>query len=301
MMPQPSSKKPIDVTAKTMKFFERMLTQFFARHMPDSTQAKPRFMKNTSMAVTITHIVSAATFKSPILVASPSGGSCGRRCCRVVRLTAAAGSAGLSCAHAVPPAASATRTATAAADDPEGRLCSVLDDSSKASLPPATLTAAHIELGAVDIGVADQQGVCRTRDGGSEVNVGGDFEPSPTATARDDLPRKQAIRMTCLPEAAPADIDPAERKDWAADSRLPVSRAITPEPVPAIFNSEPRPEARHRAGPRVMEGLKATAASGARVRPSPLPNFEARATKRPVIGLDPAEVAARSQIRAALT
>ena len=47
-----------------MKFFERMLTQFFARHMPDSTQAKPRFMKNTSMPVTSTQTVSAPTLIS---------------------------------------------------------------------------------------------------------------------------------------------------------------------------------------------------------------------------------------------
>ena len=67
MMPQPNSQKPIDVTANTMKFLDRMFTQFFARHMPDSTQAKPRFMKNTSMPVTITQTVSAATFRSPVI------------------------------------------------------------------------------------------------------------------------------------------------------------------------------------------------------------------------------------------
>ncbi len=37
--------------AKTMKFFERMLTVFFDRQNPDSTSANPRFMKNTRDAV----------------------------------------------------------------------------------------------------------------------------------------------------------------------------------------------------------------------------------------------------------
>ena len=56
-----------------MKFFERMFTQFFDRHMPDSTAAKPRFMKNTSMAVMSTHIVSSmtliSTFVGPVAAA----------------------------------------------------------------------------------------------------------------------------------------------------------------------------------------------------------------------------------------
>jgi len=39
--------------AKTMKFFERMFTVFFARQKPDSTSANARFMKSTSAAVTI--------------------------------------------------------------------------------------------------------------------------------------------------------------------------------------------------------------------------------------------------------
>ena len=50
--------------AKTMKFFERMLTVFFDRHIPDSTSAKPRFMKNTSDAVNSTQIVSSAIVSS---------------------------------------------------------------------------------------------------------------------------------------------------------------------------------------------------------------------------------------------
>ncbi len=50
--------------AKTMKFFERMLTVFFARQKPDSTSAKPRFMKNTRDAVIRTHTVSMPIFRS---------------------------------------------------------------------------------------------------------------------------------------------------------------------------------------------------------------------------------------------
>ena len=50
--------------AKTMKFFERMLTVFLARQNPDSTSAKPRFMKNTSAAVRTTQTVSRATVSS---------------------------------------------------------------------------------------------------------------------------------------------------------------------------------------------------------------------------------------------
>ena len=43
-----------------MKFFARMLTVFFALHRPDSTMAKPRFMKKTRNAVTSTQRVSRA-------------------------------------------------------------------------------------------------------------------------------------------------------------------------------------------------------------------------------------------------
>ena len=43
-----------------MKFFARMFTQFFARARPDSTIAKPRFMKKTSMPAIKTQTVSSA-------------------------------------------------------------------------------------------------------------------------------------------------------------------------------------------------------------------------------------------------
>ena len=56
--PQPSSRKPRDETAKTMKFLERMLTVFLDRAKPASTLAKPRFMKKTSIAARNTHKVS---------------------------------------------------------------------------------------------------------------------------------------------------------------------------------------------------------------------------------------------------
>src|SRR4026207_1773842 len=77
MMPQPISQKPLVVTANTMKFFERMFTQFFARHMPDSTVAKPRFMKNTSMPVTSTQTVSAITLSSALVGAAGAAGAGG--------------------------------------------------------------------------------------------------------------------------------------------------------------------------------------------------------------------------------
>jgi len=41
-----------------------MLTVFFDRANPDSTAAKPRFMKNTSIAARSTHKVSIAILKS---------------------------------------------------------------------------------------------------------------------------------------------------------------------------------------------------------------------------------------------
>ena len=55
--------------AKTMKFFERMLTVFLDRHIPDSTSAKPRFMKKTSAAVSSTQTVSRATVSSSAVFA----------------------------------------------------------------------------------------------------------------------------------------------------------------------------------------------------------------------------------------
>ena len=44
-----------------MKFLARMFTVFFARHRPDSTMAKPRFMKNTRNPVSSTQKVSSMT------------------------------------------------------------------------------------------------------------------------------------------------------------------------------------------------------------------------------------------------
>src|SRR4051812_33043456 len=79
MMPQPSSQKPMEVTANTMKFFDRIFTQFFARHIPDSTVANPRFMKNTSMPVTRTHTVSAITLSSAF-DGGPAGAGAGWSC-----------------------------------------------------------------------------------------------------------------------------------------------------------------------------------------------------------------------------
>src|SRR3990172_1194578 len=64
MIPNPMIQKNAVVTAKTMKFFDKMLTQFLARQNPDSTQAKPRFMKNTSIAVINTQTVSIPTLRS---------------------------------------------------------------------------------------------------------------------------------------------------------------------------------------------------------------------------------------------
>src|SRR5699024_5626378 len=55
---QPRSMKPRDDTANTMKFLDRMLTVFLARAKPASTDANPRFMKNTRMAASSTHKVS---------------------------------------------------------------------------------------------------------------------------------------------------------------------------------------------------------------------------------------------------
>lgn len=58
MSPQPRSRKPREETAKTMKFFDRMLTVFFDRAKPASTLANPRFIKNTRIAARNTHRVS---------------------------------------------------------------------------------------------------------------------------------------------------------------------------------------------------------------------------------------------------
>ena len=61
MSPKPKIQNASDDTAKTMKFFARMFTAFLAWHRPDSSSAKPAFMKNTRQAVTTTHKVSRAT------------------------------------------------------------------------------------------------------------------------------------------------------------------------------------------------------------------------------------------------
>jgi len=50
--------KPSEETAKTIKFFDRMFTVFFYLAKPDSTAAKPRFIKNTSRAANTTQRVS---------------------------------------------------------------------------------------------------------------------------------------------------------------------------------------------------------------------------------------------------
>ena len=60
--PHPRSINPSEETANTMKFLERMLTVFFARAKPASTQAKPRFMKKTRMAASSTHKVSTMEY-----------------------------------------------------------------------------------------------------------------------------------------------------------------------------------------------------------------------------------------------
>src|SRR5580765_3969373 len=73
--PKPKIQNPMVVTANTMKFLERMLTQFFARHIPDSTAAKPRFMKNTRNAVDITHTVSMPTLISVMVSGGAAAGA----------------------------------------------------------------------------------------------------------------------------------------------------------------------------------------------------------------------------------
>jgi hypothetical protein len=94
--PQPRIQKPIELIANTTKFFERILTQFLARHMPDSTQANPRFMKNTSMPVIKTQSVSAITFSSAVV--GPAGAAAGAGGAWSAVLGAAAGAAAASSA-----------------------------------------------------------------------------------------------------------------------------------------------------------------------------------------------------------
>ncbi|OQB26991.1 MAG: hypothetical protein BWY09_03209 [Candidatus Hydrogenedentes bacterium ADurb.Bin179] len=47
--------------ANTMKFFDKILTAFFARQNPVSTRANPAFMKNTRNPASMTHSVSSIT------------------------------------------------------------------------------------------------------------------------------------------------------------------------------------------------------------------------------------------------
>src|SRR3990172_13202161 len=62
MSPKPSARNAREETANTTKFLKRMLTQFLARQKPDSTSPKPRFMKKTRNAASITQMVSMAIF-----------------------------------------------------------------------------------------------------------------------------------------------------------------------------------------------------------------------------------------------
>jgi hypothetical protein len=62
MRPKPRIRNAIEETANTTKFLKRMFTVFFARQKPDSTRAKPRFMKKTRNAAIITQRVSMAIF-----------------------------------------------------------------------------------------------------------------------------------------------------------------------------------------------------------------------------------------------
>ena len=66
MNPQPSNIKPSDETAKTIKFLDKILTVFFARAKPASTDANPRFMKKTRIAARNTHKVSIIIVVSTI-------------------------------------------------------------------------------------------------------------------------------------------------------------------------------------------------------------------------------------------
>src|SRR3972149_5777972 len=106
MMPKPTARKAIDETANTTKFFARIVTVFLARQKPDSTEAKPRFMKNTRNAVASTHTVSTATLRSVAFASRVLGGA------------AAAPPAAFPCASAAPPAVSIPPTSRAATAPP---------------------------------------------------------------------------------------------------------------------------------------------------------------------------------------
>src|SRR3972149_10866503 len=62
MSPKPRTRNATEETANTAKFLKRMLTQFLARQKPDSTRPKPRFMKKTRNAASITQMASMAIF-----------------------------------------------------------------------------------------------------------------------------------------------------------------------------------------------------------------------------------------------
>src|SRR5262245_2009814 len=101
MTPQPNIQKKNVVTANTMKFFDRIFTAFFARQKPDSTHAKPRFIKNTSMAVTSTHTVSAHSLASVRSAAIGSAGALAAGSAGAVASAAGVSVAGVSsCAKA---------------------------------------------------------------------------------------------------------------------------------------------------------------------------------------------------------
>src|SRR5688572_7766689 len=77
-----------------MKFLERMFTAFLARHMPDSTQAKPRFMKNTRKPVINTHTVSAATVRFAVVFCNAATGSVSGAAGGIVGVSATASAVG---------------------------------------------------------------------------------------------------------------------------------------------------------------------------------------------------------------
>ena len=76
--PNPITQKARVERAKTTRFFARTFTAFFWRQKPASSIQKPAFIKNTSMAVTMTHMVSSPTFKPSVAAATLSrvGASC---------------------------------------------------------------------------------------------------------------------------------------------------------------------------------------------------------------------------------
>ena len=63
IIPHPTTKKAMPVTANTTKFFARILTVFFARQNPDSRRANPAAMNMTRNAASRVHNVSRATLE----------------------------------------------------------------------------------------------------------------------------------------------------------------------------------------------------------------------------------------------